>query len=440
MQESSFCSDRMMQRSECSRITVKIQEIEMKYRATIVTIVSLLVLSVMQPGAAYATFSIVAVDTVTGEVGGAGASCISGSQIINDLIESVGAIHTQAWYVSGNQDNAHDLMAAGLTPDSIISWLYNNDVQSRPEWRQYGVVTLAGGGASAGFTGVATDDWKGHITGPGYAIQGNILLGPEIIDSMEYEFLSTSGPLEERLMAALEAAKVPGADTRCLGQNKSAISAFIKVVRPGDGPTPYLYEVINTTVGETEPIDLLRDAFDAWKLLKAANADSSLVEAAPLIIEADSTGTATITITPLNNEGNPPIDGILSVTMTNSGNGTVATPAVDNGDGSYSAVLTAPALPGVDTVTVSVEAGGQIVTLSERPIFTYYRCGDIDGNLSDVIDISDLVHLVDYMFNGGPPPPIPEAADVDGSGGTLDIADLVYMVDYMFNNGFLPIC
>lgn len=409
-------------------------------RVTTFTTVLLLLLLLLAGAPVRATFSIVAVDTITGEVGGAGASCIAGSQIINDLIESVGALHTQAWYISTNQDNAHDLLAEGQTPDSILDWLYANDVQSRPEWRQYGVVTLAGSGASAAFTGVATDYWRGHITGPGYSIQGNILLGPQIIDSMEYEFLNTDGPLEEKLMAALEAAKVAGADTRCMANNKSSISAFIRVVRPGDGANTYLYEVIPSTSGSTEPIDLLRVAYDAWKLLKQADADSSTVEAAPLVIEANGTDTAVITITPSNNEGDPPSDGVSSVGMANSGSGSIPAAANNNGDGSFSAVLTASTATGLDTITVTVDAGGQFVALNQRPVVTYYRCGDLDGSLTEGVDIADLVYMVDYMFNGGPPPPIPEAVDMDGSGGPLDIADLVYIVDYMFNGGPPPVC
>jgi len=67
-------------------------------------------------------------------------------------------------------------------------------------------------------------------------------------------------------------------------------------------------------------------------------------------------------------------------------------------------------------------------------------CGDVDGDGGDGPDISDLVYLVSYMFDFGPPPPYPELADVDGSGGNLDIADLVYLVDYMFMSGPPPIC
>jgi len=68
-----------------------------------------------------------------------------------------------------------------------------------------------------------------------------------------------------------------------------------------------------------------------------------------------------------------------------------------------------------------------------------FICGDIDNSGADP-DISDLVYLVDYMFTGGPLPPIMEAADVDGSGGDIDISDLVYLVDYMFTSGPPPLC
>ncbi len=69
-----------------------------------------------------------------------------------------------------------------------------------------------------------------------------------------------------------------------------------------------------------------------------------------------------------------------------------------------------------------------------------YICGDIDGSDLLPLDISDLVYLVDYMFNSGSEPPVMEAADLDGSGGLIDISDLVYFVDYMFHDGPPPLC
>jgi len=69
------------------------------------------------------------------------------------------------------------------------------------------------------------------------------------------------------------------------------------------------------------------------------------------------------------------------------------------------------------------------------------RRGDVNHDGAPNIDISDLVHLVDYMFTGGPPPPCLEEGDVNGDGvGTpnIDISDLVYLVDYAFTGGPPP--
>ena len=69
--------------------------------------------------------------------------------------------------------------------------------------------------------------------------------------------------------------------------------------------------------------------------------------------------------------------------------------------------------------------------------------GNVDGDPEDLIDISDLVYLVDYMFTGGSAPTCWEEANVDGNGldddSGIDISDLVYLVDYMFNGGPAPV-
>ena len=117
--------------------------------------------------------------------------------------------------------------AIGYSPDEIIEWLVENDVQNNPGIRQYGVVDLIDGGRSAAFTGENCSDYKNHITGDTYAIQGNILLGQEILDDMEIAFLSTFGTMDEKLLASMQAANVPGADTRCMDYGIPALSAFI---------------------------------------------------------------------------------------------------------------------------------------------------------------------------------------------------------------------
>ena len=98
------------------------------------------------------TFSIVAVDTLTGQVGSAGASCIQGSIIISDIHPGLGAIHTQSYWNASNQDSASSLMEQGYAPQDIIDWLVENDAQNNPTIRQYGVVDLLNGGRSAAFT------------------------------------------------------------------------------------------------------------------------------------------------------------------------------------------------------------------------------------------------------------------------------------------------
>ena len=67
--------------------------------------------------------------------------------------------------------------------------------------------------------------------------------------------------------------------------------------------------------------------------------------------------------------------------------------------------------------------------------------GNVDYDPGDAIDISDLVYLVDYMFNSGPEPPCLSESDIDASGGEspIDISDLVYLVDYMFSGGPEPV-
>jgi uncharacterized Ntn-hydrolase superfamily protein len=219
------------------------------------------------------TFSIVAVDTITGEIGSAGASCIDESQIpggaliISDVIPGRGAIHTQSYWNSTNQQNAHNRMVEGMSPQEIIDWLATHDAQNNPAVRQYGIVDFdsSGHARSAGFTGVNCMNYKNHITGPNYAIQGNILLGQMILDSIEARFLNTEGSFAEKMMAALQGANVVGADTRCTANGTSSLSAFIRVARPDD-PIGGFYCDLNvpSVPAGMEPIDSLQTLFDAW--------------------------------------------------------------------------------------------------------------------------------------------------------------------------------
>ena len=213
------------------------------------------------------TFSIVAVDTLTGQVGSAGASCIQGSIIISDIHPGLGAIHTQSYWNASNQDSASSLMEQGYAPQEIIDWLVQNDAQNNPTIRQYGVVDLLNGGRSAAFTGENCSDFKGHKIGDTYAIQGNILLGQSILDDMEEAFLTQYGTFEEKLMASLMAANVVGADTRCTPYGTPSISAFIRVSDPNDYEGQLFMDInVNNAPLTLNPLDSLHVLYWNWKI------------------------------------------------------------------------------------------------------------------------------------------------------------------------------
>ena len=230
------------------------------------------------------TFSIVAVDTITGEIGSAGATCgdsiiwpgTAGAYIISDILPGVGAIHTQSFWLASNQVNARIQMQQGSSPNQIISWLVGHDAQNNPQSRQYGVVDYHNGfSRSAAFTGTSCYDYKNHILGPNYAIQGNILLGQQILDSMEYYFLNTSGCLPEKLMAAMNGAKVVGADTRCMVEGTSSLSAFLRMALPTDSYNNLFLDInVAGTAPNVEPIDVLETRYNQWKNSNISYCDS----------------------------------------------------------------------------------------------------------------------------------------------------------------------
>lgn len=357
---------------------------KMRYSAFIVTFVILLIV-VTRSINAQDTFSIVAVDTLTGEIGSAGASCVGpiggvGAFILSDVIEGVGAIHTQASYLAANQQNAHARMLEGLSPQEIINWLVANDAQGNPTVRQYGIVDLTRSGESAAYTGVNCLDYKNHVTGPGYTVQGNILLGQVIIDTMQHVFLNTSGPLADRLMQSLEAAKIIGADTRCASRGTSSQSSFIKVVRIGDGNTPYLQEIVPDSPVGVDPIDLLRVNFNQWKanLFNTVDPFLSRAEFDVDSLPADSNSQAVLTITPKNNSDTLLASG-LEILLTHNGNGAFS-PVTDLGNGTYIATVTAPATPGVDTVSIQTINGQDTIALAVRPVIHYLTTTGIGEN------------------------------------------------------------
>jgi|SRR5581483_9275576 len=164
------------------------------------------------------TFSIVATDLATGEVGCAVQSrYFSVGSVVPWARAGVGAVATQAAGVAVYGRRVLDELEAGATPEAALERVLADDPAR--ETRQLGVVTAEG--LAAAHTGADCLDWAGHRLGPGYAVQGNILAGAAVADEMARAFEETAGPLAERLVAALEAGQAAGGDRR--GQQSAAL-------------------------------------------------------------------------------------------------------------------------------------------------------------------------------------------------------------------------
>lgn len=234
-------------------------------------------------GTAQDTFSIMAVDPATGEVGSAGATCLTsadcggcgGAVIINNLVPGVGGINAQAYVCIPNSNLNKGIieMQMGKSPQEILDFLIANDFcasqSNNPAYRQYGIVDLDENNIprAVAFSGANTSNYSNHITGSNYAIQGNILLGQEILDDMEAGFLNTEGTLAEKLMGAMQGANVPGADTRCLIDGISSKSGYLRVAQPNDEAGDfYLDLIVESTVNGVDPIDSLQSLMNTWLL------------------------------------------------------------------------------------------------------------------------------------------------------------------------------
>ncbi|HUT77971.1 MAG TPA: DUF1028 domain-containing protein [Polyangia bacterium] len=164
------------------------------------------------------TFSIVARDPATGDVGIAIASkALAVGAIAPFARAKVGAISTQALPNVAYGPDALARLAAGETPESILAALTAADAMAAH--RQAGIVDAQG--RSATWTGASCLEWAGGRAGPGVAAQGNILAGPEVVDALLDAYLAATGSFPQRLVAALQAGDRAGGDSR--GRQSAAL-------------------------------------------------------------------------------------------------------------------------------------------------------------------------------------------------------------------------
>jgi uncharacterized Ntn-hydrolase superfamily protein len=197
------------------------------------------------------TYSIAACDLEAREWGVAVQSkFLSVGSVVPWAEPDAGAIATQAYANPQYGPHGLELLRSGSSAEKVVEVMVTAD-EGRDE-RQVGVVDADGG--SAAYTGSACHAWAGHRTGPCYAAQGNILVGPETVDALAATFEGTAHlPLEQRLIECLTAAQVAGGDRR--GQQ----SAALLVVRRNGGYAQLSDVVVDLRVDDHErPIEELR--------------------------------------------------------------------------------------------------------------------------------------------------------------------------------------
>ena len=221
------------------------------HHVSLILLVGILLLS--SPGAAMdastGTFSIVALDALTGEMGVAVQSKAFGvGAAVAWAQAGAGAIATQASTNMSFGPQGLELLGAGLSSGQVLGILLEGD-EGR-ENRQVGIIDAHG--EAVNFTGASCLDWAGGVTGAGYTCQGNILASEAVVSGMAEAFEATEGELADRLLAALVAAQAAGGDKRGMQ------SAAILVVRPSDRYPEYEHRYIDLRVEDHEdPINEL---------------------------------------------------------------------------------------------------------------------------------------------------------------------------------------
>ena len=180
-----------------------------------------------------ATFSILAYDPATGEVGGAVQSRVF--SVGNGVLwgeADVGVVATQAIVDVSYGKQALDLLRKGMKPEEVVKTVWESDPDPQPkEWTKHGrqFAVMNAKGEYFAFTGPKATEWAGHKSGKFCTAQGNILTGPQVVDKMVEAFEKTKGHLSYRLLAALDAGQAAGGDKRGMQ------SAAMLIVKKGGG-------------------------------------------------------------------------------------------------------------------------------------------------------------------------------------------------------------
>ena len=173
----------------------------------------LLVMSAALAAAQVATFSIVAYDPLNADWGVAVASrYFSVGSVVPWAAAQVGAIATQANVNVGYGPRGLELLQQGKTAKQVLDQLLAEDKFDGKDGRQVAIIDAKGN--IAAYTGPGAPNWAGDRQGKTWSAQGNILVGPQVVESMGRAFEATPGELAEKLYAAVKAGDEAGGDSR----------------------------------------------------------------------------------------------------------------------------------------------------------------------------------------------------------------------------------
>ena len=427
-------------------------------RRLLATVVSVGLLSA---GPALATWSIVLVDTRTGELAIGSATCLTSFNlefflpVVRPMI-GVGAAQSSIDSTGANRLTIWNELAKQTAPTDILTILASQDPSHQS--RQYGIIDTFGRVAT--FTGAGDGQWAGGRTGQFgtivYGIQGNVLAGACVLPPVEAAIINTPGGLPEKLMAGMEAARAMGGDGRCSCFDeaptmcgcppptftKSAHVGFMIDARRGDsagtcsgsfgcanGSYYMNFNVTNGSTGALDPVLQLRTQFDAFRASKIGLPDAvtSLATSSKSSLPNDGVSTAELTII-VRDWKSTPVNVSPNITIahdTGSASSSTVGPAMPLGGGVYKALVVAGTKVGVDRFVVTMpfsSTSKQI--MPDITIAIVDPRSDLNGD--GHVDLADVSIVLAHYGESGPPGGT--AGDVNGD-GLVDLSDLALVLE-----------
>lgn len=346
---------------------------------------------------ATATWSIVVVNVTTGEVAVGIATCLTGFDLRPNTVVVVPGRGVAAAQSFVGPLSLRELIREGFlsgeTAAQILLGLAQAD--NSHNLRQDGIVSLTGGEVT--FTGSGAGAWAGGVVGQSgdyrYAIQGNVLTGQPVVTAAEQALVTTPGPLPDKLMAAMEAARAMGGDGRCScapsaptacgapppSFTKSSHIALMIVSRPSDVDSPCTggggcgagdywldLNVANQPASAPDPVLQLQTMFNTWKQNQVGRPDhyTSTATATQTVIRANGLDETVVTVELRDAQNNPlgnslPLD--VGLALRSTVEDVVFSPVTALPNGTYEFTMRGALRSGTAVLDVSVtDAYGRV--------------------------------------------------------------------------------